>query len=106
MSGDLVFSLIAAAGSIAAIIFGVIAYKRAEKKDAYSDGDQDGTLRGDIKYMRNGFDDLRLDVREVARKQDTQNERLIRCEESTKQAHKRIDSLETKRKGGGRNDGN
>ena len=37
---------------------------------------------------------MRLDVKEVARKQDALGERLIRVEESTKSAHKRIDTLE------------
>ena len=51
-------------------------------------------MRGDIKYMRNSVDDMRLDVKEVARKQDALGERLIRVEESTKSAHKRIDTIE------------
>lgn len=94
MEIGIIFSIIAACGSVCAIIFGVATYKRNTKKDAYEDGDQDGGIKGDIKYMRNSFDDLRLDVKEISRQQSTQNERLIRCEESCKQAHKRIDHLE------------
>lgn len=101
---SIIFSVVAACGSIAAIVFGVVSIKRNNKQDAYKDGDQDGSLRGDIKYMRNSFDDLRLDVKEVARQQTTQNERLVRCEESCKQAHKRIDRIDTVLKDGGHND--
>ncbi len=100
----IIFSIIAACGSIAAISFGVATYKRNNKKDAYHDGDQDGSIKGDIKYMRNSFDDLRLDVKEVARKQDSQNERLIRCEESCKQAHKRINRIDGTIEGGNDDD--
>lgn len=106
MEIGIVFSVIAACGSISAIAFGIISYKRTNKQDAYKDGDQDGTLRGDIKYMRNGFDDLRLDVKEIARQQTSQNERLIRCEESCKQAHKRIDRIDGILTDGGNKDDN
>ena len=100
----ILFSVIAACASIAAILFGVASYKRNNKKDAYHDGDQDGSIKGDIKYMRNSFDDLRLDVKEVARQQSAQSERLVRCEESCKQAHKRIDRIDGILNDGGTHD--
>lgn len=105
-TASIIFSVIAACASVAAILFGVASYKRNNKKDAYQDGDQDGSIRGDIKYMRNSFDDLRLDVKEVARQQSTQNERLVRCEESCKQAHKRIDRIDGVLNDGGKTDDN
>lgn len=52
----IIFPLIAACASVAAILYGVASYKRNNKKDAYHDGDQDGGIKGDIKYMRNSFD--------------------------------------------------
>lgn len=88
----LVISIIGAVSAICAIV----AFFINRGKDKYERGDADGSLRGDVKYMRNGFDDLRLDVKEVGRKQDAFGERLIRVEESTKSAHKRIDTLEKK----------
>jgi hypothetical protein len=90
-------AIIALAGSILAIgsaICAIVTFIINRKKDGYENGKDEEGLRGDIKYMRNGFDDLRLDVKEIARKQDQQNERLIRVEESCKQAHKRIDEIE------------
>ncbi|MGN0819899.1 MAG: hypothetical protein ACI4M6_05875 [Christensenellaceae bacterium] len=79
--------------SAIAVTCTIIGVTRDRKKDDYNAGKDDGGIRGDIKYMRNSFDDLRLDVKEVARKQDTQGERLTRVEESCKQAHKRIDEV-------------
>ena len=88
----LVISIIGAVSAICAIV----AFFINRGKDKYDKGDTDGGLRADVKYMRNSFDDLRLDVKEVGRKQDAFGERLIRVEESTKSAHKRIDTLEKK----------
>lgn len=86
----LVISIIGAVSAICAIV----AFFINRGKDKYERGDADGSMRGDIKYMRNSVDDMRLDVKEVARKQDALGERLIRVEENTKSAHKRIDTLE------------
>lgn len=85
--------LIALIISICTILFTAISFILARKKDGYSDGDKDGNLKSDIKYVREGVDDLKLDLKELNRKQDDLNVRLIRVEESAKQAHKRIDEL-------------
>ena len=86
----LVISIVGAISAICAIV----AFFINRGKDKYEKGSDDGNIRGDIKYMRNSFDDLRLDVKEVSRKQDALGERLVRVEESAKSAHKRIDTLE------------
>ena len=87
-----VISLIAGISSICAIA----AFAINRSKDKFNDGANDSSIKGDIRYMRNSFDDLRLDVKEIARKQDDQAERLTRCEESVKSAHHRIDGLDNK----------
>lgn len=92
----LVGGVVAALSAITAIV----AFFVSRGKDKYKEGSDDGGIRGDIKYMRNSFDDLRLDVKEVGRQQTAQNERLVRCEESCKQAHRRIDGIERKNTGG------
>lgn len=88
----LVISIIGAVSATCAIV----AFFINRGKDKYDKGGTDESLRSDVKYMRNSFDDLRLDVKEVGRKQHAVGERLIRVEESTKSAHKRIDTLEKK----------
>lgn len=88
----LICSVIAAIASVTAII----AFAINRSKDKFNDGANDSSIKGDIRYMRNSFDDLRLDVKEIARKQDDQAERLARCEESVKSAHHRIDGLDNK----------
>jgi peptidoglycan hydrolase CwlO-like protein len=95
---------IAVVGSVIAAVSAlcsIVAFIINRKKDGYHDGEEGGEIRGDIKYMRNSFDDLRLDIKDINRKMNDQSERLTRVEESTKQAHKRIDELQ--RKGGPNN---
>lgn len=45
-------------------------------------------------YLKRGQDEMRLDVKELSRKQDEMSEKVVRLEESTKQAHKRLDTVE------------
>lgn len=87
---SIIVSCLAAGGSLVAIF----TYHNAKKQEIYKSGEDHDSVRADIKYMRNTLDDLRVDMRELMRKQDEQTERITRLEESAKQAHKRIDTLE------------
>ncbi len=89
-----VFTIICSVVALIASIIAIVTFFVNRGKDRYKAGSDDGGIKGDIKYMRNSFDDLRLDVKEIARKQDQQGERLTRVEESVKSAHKRIDGIE------------
>lgn len=88
--------VIALIGSILALLVSVtviVTFFSNKKKAGYDEGRDDGGLRGDVKYVRNGIDDLRLDFKEMSKKYDAQAERLTRVEESCKQAHKRLDEI-------------
>lgn len=63
------------------------------KKDAHNDGERDGSLRVDVEYIKRGVDDVRVEQRVQGQRFDALSERVTRVEESTKQAHKRIDEL-------------
>lgn len=89
---ELIALIISSCSGLAAILSFVL----ARRKDGYSDGDKDGGLKSDMSYIRKGIDEMRLDLKELNRKQDDMNTRLTRVEESAKQAHKRIDEINTK----------
>ena len=97
-------TLVGSALAVVASLCAIGAFMISRNKDKFNDGANDGSLKGDIKYMRNSFDDLRLDVKEVARKQDNQGERLTRVEESVKSAHHRIDGWGERNTGGKKNE--
>ncbi|MCQ6559769.1 hypothetical protein NNL21_13795 [Paenibacillus mendelii] len=51
-------------------------------------------------YIKRGIDDVRFEQRERGRRFDALSERVTRVEESAKQAHKRLDRLDTNTKTG------
>ncbi|MPM22554.1 hypothetical protein SDC9_69011 [bioreactor metagenome] len=80
--------------AVCAILFGYAAFARARKSDESGEGRAAGTMLTEIGYIKAGVDDIK-------RKQDKQDERyletvsrLTAVEQSSKQAHKRIDRLE------------
>ena len=94
MTFEMACTLFGLLGTVCAIVFGYVAFRRNGTKEVKDDAKQDGTLLTEIGYIKSGVDDIK-------RKQDKQDEnhieviaRLTACEQSNKQAHKRIDRLE------------
>ncbi|MDF2674848.1 MAG: hypothetical protein K0R09_3116 [Clostridiales bacterium] len=85
---------IGVAGTICGIVFGYIGYKKGLQKDNYKEGDNNGTLKADIQYIKRRTDDVLLEQRSINTTLSTHSERITRVEESSRQAHKRIDRLE------------
>lgn len=85
-------AVIAAAAAISGIMLGWLGRSRTVRKD----GAQDGELRASVNYIRQGVDDLRVEIRAAGQRYDVLAERVTRVEESAKQAHRRIDRLEGK----------
>lgn len=98
MDQTVVFSVISATWAISGIVFAYIGYSKGSKKDSYSEGTERGTLRSDITYIMKRSDDMLLEQRDTNKNLNALAERVTRCEESTKSAHKRIDTLEEKEK--------
>lgn len=80
-------------GGLSGILFAVIAWRKSAAKDDRADGRSLGVVQSDLGYIKSGVDDLKTDVREMRSSQTNLTERVRACEESTRQAHKRIDEL-------------
>ena len=87
-------TLISIIGGIAGIVFGVITYARNRRQDNTSEGQRNGEIMSELGYIKSGVDD-------VKRKQERSDETIMgfmrditAVQESTKQAHKRLDALE------------
>jgi hypothetical protein len=83
-------------GTGCAIVFGIAAFRRNNKTDNTAEGKKDGVLLTEIGYVKAGIDDIK-------RKQEKEDDRhvqvvsrLTAVEASAKQAHQRLDSLESK----------
>ena len=91
---ELASAIIGILGVVAAIIFGYLAFRRGQKSD-------DRTEQKELTEMQTTLGFIKNSVTRIENNQQAQSvtiaglsERVTRVEESTKQAHKRIDSLE------------
>lgn len=100
MNGMEVFTtVLGIGGTVCAIVFGYIAFRRNNKNDDTAEGKKDGVLLTEIGYIKSGVDDIK-------RKQEKEDDRHIKVverlsvvEASAKQAHHRIDEMQSKLNG-------
>lgn len=86
-----VISLLAA---LSGIILGWVARARTVRKDAINDVTGEVVIKQDIKYIKQGVDEIKAELHLQGDDIGRLSERVTRVEESGKQAHKRIDKLE------------
>lgn len=68
-------------------------FQRQRKKDTETEGKDRGYLASDVGYIKAGVDDLKRESRETRHTVEGLAIDVARCEESCKQAHKRIDEI-------------
>ena len=88
---------LAVASSIVAIASGICAiilFFVGRKKASHDDGESDAGMKYDVKYIREKTDDMRLDIKEMSRKQDSTNETLIRHDMRLTSLETRVENLE------------
>ncbi|MEI4617692.1 hypothetical protein [Bacillus cereus] len=77
--------------SLAISYFG---YAMNKSKFMKADGQQSAEVKAELGYIRKGVDDIRIDLKASEKQMVALGERVTRVEESAKQAHKRLDTLE------------
>lgn len=82
--------------AIGGLLISYLAYQLNRTKEVKTDSRQDAEIRAQLDYIGKGVDDIRIDLKANERQMVALGERVTRVEESSKQAHKRIDSLEKK----------
>ncbi|OWT48026.1 hypothetical protein [Bacillus sp. K2I17] len=85
------FGLLLALLSLAVSYLG---YSLNRTKAVKSDGQENAEMKAELGYIRKGVDDIRIDQKASEKQMILFGERITRVEESSKQAHKRIDTLE------------
>lgn len=88
-----VTTMIALIAAISGIVLGWVGRTKAFKDEVAQEATADASLQTDVSYIKTGIVDIRVDIREVGKRMDDISERLTRVEESTKQAHKRLDDM-------------
>lgn len=69
-------------------------YQLNREKQYRSASKQDAKTEAQLDYISRGVDDIRIDLKANEKQIVALGERVTRVEESSKQAHKRIDNLE------------
>lgn len=89
-----IVTILSAVGTISAITLGWIGQNRMVKQNTRNDAGSDAALKTDVDYIKRGVDDMRIEQRVQGQRFDQLAERVTRVEESTKQAHHRLDRSE------------
>lgn len=83
-------------GALIGILISVLTFSRNRDKDVKSDASKSAVIETQLSNILTGIDSIRIDIKANEKRVSELSERVIRVEESSKQAHKRIDSLESK----------
>ncbi|SFM36430.1 hypothetical protein SAMN04487943_11525 [Gracilibacillus orientalis] len=81
--------LIAALG----VLIAYLTYQSRRSTTTKNDTKESAELKAGVDYIRKGVDDIRIDLRSNEKQMNALSERVARVDESTKQAHKRIDAI-------------
>jgi len=73
------------------VISGILISFSGHQRNVKTDGAADGESNADLRYIRGRVDDVLLEQKDTNRSINQLTERVVRVEESAKQAHKRID---------------
>lgn len=86
-------------GVISAIFGMFISYftfTRGRDKDVHKKAKEEGRIETQLAAIGEGVNEIRIDLKANEKQMSRMNEQIIRVDESTKSAHKRIDKLEGK----------
>ncbi len=80
--------------AVSTLAMGYLSYSLNKSKEIKSDGQQSAEVKAELGYIRKGVDDIRIDLKANEKQMIALGERVTRVEESSKQAHKRLDNVE------------
>lgn len=80
--------------ALGGLLLSYFGYQLNRTKEVKTDTQQDAKIQAQLEYIGKGVDDIRIDLKASERQIGALGERVTRIEESSKQAHKRLDTLE------------
>ncbi|MNC07072.1 hypothetical protein D3C75_546020 [compost metagenome] len=89
-------TLIGMIGVVSGVMLGWMGRTRSSKQDTVQQASSGAALRADVDYIKRGVDETRLELKAQGQRYDMLSERVTRIEESSKQAHKRLDRIESR----------
>lgn len=96
MNTAVIAILVSIAGIVITLVFSALSLSQHNRRENEDEGKDKGSMMSDIGYIKAGVDDLKRDTKDNSKRINILIERISRNEESTKQAHKRIDEVNKK----------
>lgn len=90
---ETILTALSVVSTVCAIVFGYVAFVRNRDKDKETDAKADATVLTEIGYIKANTDEIKAEQKEQRKTNVEFVTRLTAVEESTKQAHKRIDEI-------------
>jgi hypothetical protein len=82
--------------TLTGLAIGFLTFNRNRDKDVRNDASESAVIRTKLDSIGLSVDSIRIDLRASEQRWNMLSETVIRVDESTKQAHKRIDALMNK----------
>ncbi len=98
-STDIVLTVISVMGTLSSILFAYLAFKRGNKQEHKDEGKNEGVMLSEIGYIKSSIDRIEKSLNHLEERYADLSNRLVKVEESTKNAHKRITELHDEMKG-------
>lgn len=91
--------ILGAFGTLSGFVISYLAFQRNRDKEMKKDAEDGAVIRTKLDSIGKGVDDIRIDLKANEKQMNRMNEQIIRVDESTKSAHKRLDKLEVRKHG-------
>ncbi|WP_338788827.1 hypothetical protein [Metabacillus sp. FJAT-53654] len=82
--------------AIGSFLIGLVTFSRNRDKDVKNDATKSAVIETKLDSISQSVDSIRIDLRASEQRWSSLSDRVIRVEESSKQAHRRIDKIENK----------
>ncbi|KKI89071.1 hypothetical protein WQ54_27995 [Bacillus sp. SA1-12] len=82
--------------AIGGFLIGIFTFSRNRDKDVKNDATESAVIRTKFDNISQGVESIRIDIRANEQRVRDLSDRVVRVEESSKQAHKRLDKIENK----------
>ena len=86
--------LIGVGSTVLGFVISFLTLSRDKEKDIRSDAEKQATINVKLDNINTGVQSLHTDIKAEQKARAELSERVTRVEESTKQAHRRIDEIE------------
>ena len=99
-SVDIVLTIISVLGTLYSILFAYLAFRKGEWSYHKDEDKNEGVMLSDIGYIKSSIDRIEKSLNHLEERYADLSSRLVKVEESTKNAHKRITELHEEMKRG------